>query len=383
MSGQMVKSIRVALLADMPEERWPSMDLMGEMLEAELREVGGIDAALVRPSMKRRFSRNDDFSSGRYNVDRLAGRMFDYPRLLRSKAREFDVFHLTDHSYAQLALETPPERTLVTCHDIDAFRAVVEPREHPRPFWIRRISRRVLEGLRRAAIVTCDSRATRDDLLAYDLVPEERLVVVPLGVHPSCSPDRTPADDALDLRLGPAGRVPEFLHVGSTIPRKRIDVALQVFAAIVETHPNARLLRVGGPFTEEQRSLAAKLGIADSIVVLPFIDRETLAAVYRRALALILPSAAEGFGLPVVEALASGTPVLCSDLAVLREVGGEAADYFHHEDAAGFADRAQELIEDPVIRVRKRSEGLLQAEGFRWSAAAEKFAEIYRGIAIR
>lgn len=383
MSGHLLMSTRVALLADMPEERWPSMDLVGEMLAVELGQFPDIRAELVRPSMKRRFSRGDDFDTAGYNLDRLTGRMFDYPRTLRSQVPHFDLFHITDHSYAHLALATPPGRTIVTCHDIDAFRAVLEPEEHPRPWWIRRISRRALEGLQRAAVVSCDSRATRDDLLRYGLIPEEKLVVVPLGVHPACSPDPTEADAALALRLGPAETVPELLHVGSTIPRKRIDVLLEIFAAIRETHPTARLLRVGGPFTEDQAALAKRLGVERAIEVLPFIDRETLAAVYRRALALLLPSSAEGFGLPVVEALACGTPVLCSDLAVLREVGGDAASYFEPEDVAGFAKRACALIEDPQALTARRAEGLHQASEFRWTATAGKFAEIYREMALR
>ena len=372
-------SLRVALVADMPEERWPSMDLVGEMLQMELERRDGVEPLLLRPSMKRRFSRADDFSSGRYNLDRLAGRMIDYPRVLRPLHDRFDVFHITDHSYANLALDTPAGRTVVTCHDIDAFRTLVEPETFRRRWWIRKIASRVLRGMQSAAKVTCDSNATRDELLAYGLMPESKLVVIPLGVHPSCSPEPSQADSELEEIL-PAGIAPELLHVGSTIERKRIDILLLVFAAVRARHPEARLLRVGGRFTGDQRRLAEKLGLMESIVELPYLDRDRLAAVYRRARALLLTSSAEGFGLPVVEAQASGTPVVCSDLPVLREAGGDAADYVGVRDIEGFAARVSRLIEDESVRKSRREAGLKNAARFSWSLAASAFLEIYEAL---
>ena len=373
-------SLRVALVADMPEERWPSMDLVGEMLQEQLGRRSDVDPLLIRPSMKRRFSRADDFSSGRYNADRLVGRMIDYPRDLRALRDRFDVFHIIDHSYANLALDTPAGRTVVTCHDIDAFRALVEPETFRRPWWMRKIAARVLGGMQSAAKVTCDSNATRDALLSYELMPESKLVVIPLGVHPSCSPEISQADTALEAIL-PAGAAPELLHVGSTIERKRIDILLLVFAAVRARHPETKLLRVGGEFTGEQRTLAEKLGLMGSIVVLPYLDRDLLAAVYRRACALLLPSSAEGFGLPVVEAQASGTPVVCSDLPVLREAGGDAADYVGIRDIEGFATRVIRLLEDENLRTSRSEAGLKNAARFSWSLAASAFKEIYEALA--
>src|SRR5262249_58441189 len=97
------------------------------------------------------------------NADRLLNRFWDYPRLLGRLARRggFDLFHLVDHSYAQLVLALPPGRVVVTCHDLDAFRCLLEPGREPRPAWFRAMARRTLGGLRRAAFIACDSEATR------------------------------------------------------------------------------------------------------------------------------------------------------------------------------------------------------------------------------
>ncbi len=122
--------------------------------------------------------------------------------------------------------------------------------------------------------------------------------------------------------LGPRGGFVDLLHVGSTIARKRIDVLLRVFDSLRSAHRQLRLMRVGGPFTAAQQALVRELGLGDAVVVLPALDRSTLASVYRRSALLLMPSEREGFGLPVLEALACGTPVVASDVAALREVGG-------------------------------------------------------------
>src|SRR5262249_10506668 len=146
----------------------------------------------------------------------------------------------------------PTGRAVVTCHDLDTFRCLLEPERERRPFWFRAMVRRIESGLRAAAAVACDSEATRDALRAYDLVPEERLHVVPTAAHPAYSPEPDLTADTEAARLLGPRAGPELLHVGSTIPRKRIDVLLEIFARVRQSHPTTRLIRVGGPFTPEQ-----------------------------------------------------------------------------------------------------------------------------------
>ena len=187
----------------------------------------------------------------------------------------------------------------------------------------RKMMQHVLDGFRTAALVACDSAATRDELVAWDLIARDKLRVVPLGVHPTCTPEPNPAADAEARRLldgGPADAL-NLLHVGSTIERKRIDVLLEVFAGVRKEFPRARLVRVGGPFTPAQMKLVKHFKLENAIVVLPHLSREVLAAVYRQSALVLQPSEREGFGLPVIEAMACGTPVVASDLPVLRVVG--------------------------------------------------------------
>jgi glycosyltransferase involved in cell wall biosynthesis len=172
-----------------------------------------------------------------------------------------------------------------------------------------------------------------------------------------------------------------LLHVGSTIPRKRIDVLLRVFAAVREKSRDIRLVRVGGMFTAAQNQMVRELQLQDSVVQLPFLDRQVLAAVYRRAALVMQTSAAEGFGLPVAEALASGTPVVASDLPVLREVGGSPVRYCGVGNLDEWTDAVLHLLEerrtDPEQWSERRAAGIAQAKTFSWRQYTEKMVAVY------
>jgi glycosyltransferase involved in cell wall biosynthesis len=377
--------LKLAVICDFLEEQWHSMDLVADMLLKHLEAAPGIQATRIRPPMNLRFTwlpilgRCDAVR----NTDRLVNRFFDYPRRIREH-RDFDLFHIVDHSYAQLVHALPPERVVVTCHDLDTFRCVLEPAQEPRSRVFRSMTQRILSGLCKAARVTCVSRATRDAILAQQLIPANRLDVVPNGVHPAYSPDPDATADAEAARLlgEPDPHAVDILHVGSTIPRKRIDLLLRIFAGIRKQFRGARLIRIGGPFTAGQQDLLGQLGLADCIVVLPFVSRNVLAAIYRRAALVMQPSEREGFGLPVAEALACGSPVLASDLPVLRETGGEAASYCPPGDVAAWVDCAAKLlcerVEQPDSWQRRATANLTQAARFSWTAYAQRMCGIYR-----
>lgn len=365
-------ALSVGVVADYAEERWPSMDLAAELLVDALRAHTPHTPTLLRPRMPRPFGRWMG-GAGR-NADRLIGRHVAYPRWLRRRAGDFALFHVADHSYAHLVDVLPPGRTVVTCHDLDAFRSLLEPAREPRPIWFRRMQGRALRGLERAAHVVCDSDAVHAELLSHGLLPPDRVTTVPLPAHPDFSAAPDPVADAEAARLlGPASaeRI-EVLHVGSTVPRKRVPLLLRAFAQI-PGRASIRLVRAGGPLTAEQRRLAAELGIANSIAELPFLDRKTLAAVYRRAALVVNPSEREGFGLPLVEAMACGAPVLAADLTVLREVGGPAVRYVAGDDAEAWGAAVGEMIGQP----RSPERSLQRAARFSLAAYGQGIADVY------
>src|SRR5262245_72511 len=226
--------LRVAICADYLEEGWPSMDRVAANLVRHLASDATemVSAQLVCPPFRRRATK---LSSARpaHEVDRAFNRIVAYPRHLGRLRADFDVFHVVDHSYSWLVHALPRERTIVTCHDLDAFRSVLSPGEERRSTLFRAATRRLLAGLQRAALISCDTAAIRRELITHGIVRPEQAVVAPIGVGVEFSPEADPdADDlaAALLQDRPTGM--DVLHVGSSSPRKRIDLLLTCCAEV-------------------------------------------------------------------------------------------------------------------------------------------------------
>jgi len=374
--------LRLGLICDLVEENWPSMDLVAEFLWTQLRArpEGEVLAKCIRPRMARRLSRLRCVGAGGMarNGDRFLARFWDYPRHLRRRAGDFDCFHVCDHSYAHLVRELPAERTGVFCHDLDAFRCLLAPELEARPTWFRAMTRRILRGLQRAALIFCSTRVTQERIKELSLVDPSRLVYAPYGVAPEFSAELDLSDAELGRRLNlPKG--PWLLHVGSCIPRKRVDVLLDVLSAIRERHPDLSLVQVGGKWTPALLRQITQYRLTAAVRQFRGLDRMTLAALYRRARLVLLPSEAEGFGLPVVEALACGAPVVASELPVLREVGGKAAVYCHVANVPHWVETVARLLTNPDAGP-DRTVRIAQARCFSWQKHAETILNAYQGL---
>lgn len=378
--------LRVALCADFPEEYWPSMDRVANELLKQVRRshADAIELTPVCPPFVRRATRI--WPSGvSLRVDRALNRWWDYQRHAGAIASGYDVFHIVDHSYSQLVHRLPAARTVVTCHDLDTFRSVLRPKEEPRSALFQMATRRILTGLQQAAWITCDTAVVRDELLGFGLVHPGRVSVVPVGVSEVFSAEADESADGAARRLvaGATGAV-EILHVGSTIPRKRIDRLLAICAALVPSVPDLHLVRVGGSFSAEQQRMVHDLGLAGRISVIGFVNERTLAALYRRAALVLLPSEREGFGLPLLEAMACGTPVVASDLPVLREVSGDATEYCPVGDTGAWVRAVNALLDerhrDPSRWLARQQAGLVRARGFSWSQFGSRMTDLYQEL---
>jgi glycosyltransferase involved in cell wall biosynthesis len=379
--------LRLGLVCDFAEEGWPSMDLVGDILFEQLqrRHSDTIKADLIRPAFRRRATALGILRSSHAggNCDRLWNRMIEYPLWLRKLKRNYDLFHIVDHSYAHLALTLPKGRTVITCHDLDVFRCLTEPARDPRPIWYRAMVQRVLNGFRSARHVIFVSEAVRQEADRLGLISGTHSSVVHNGADYEAVADldaSRAADSLLSYRAGEL----LLLSVGSTVPRKRIDVLLRVFAGVISKAPGVRLIRVGGPLTGSQLDLARQLGVTRSITELPFVERSILSAVYRRSTLLLQPSEAEGFGLPVAEAMAHGCPVVASDLPALREIGGRAAIYCPVDDVSGWIQSVTHLLNqcryEPALWSALRSRSIENARRFSWRENAGEVASVYREI---
>jgi glycosyltransferase involved in cell wall biosynthesis len=361
---------RLAVIPDFAEEGWPSMDLAAEML---LREASGVEASRVCPPFRRRLMRVPVLGRKRfaYNADRLLNRHLDLPRFLRRRAADFDLFHVVDHTYAQVVHALPQGRAGVFCHDLDAFGCLLDPARDPRPSWFRALARRTLKGMQAAAVVFYSTASVRGQIERHGLIDPARLVAAPYGVSPEFTAEPSSP---------PENAGPYLLHVGTCIPRKRMDVLLDVFAAARAQRPDLTLVKVGGEWSPEQEGRIDRLGLRGAIQHRVNLARADVARYYRGAALVLLPSEAEGFGLPVIEALACGAAVVASDLPVLREVGGDAVVYRPVGDVAAWAEAVCGLLAHPE-RAPGREVRLQRAARYTWAAHAATIVNAYHRLA--
>jgi len=377
---------KLALICDFLEEGWPSMDLFGDMLSRNFKAdySSVIEVQQLRPALRYRFSKMPGVGRAGFfwNLDRLLNRFHDYPAWLKKRAPGFELFHLVDHSYSQLLLDLPPMRTVVTCHDLNTFDCLLEPELDPRPRWFQAMARRTLSGFLKAAHVICVSSFTRANILRHGLFPPERLTVIHPGVDPLFLSDPDPAAEASSV-ISSAGSN-YVLHVGSTIGRKRLDLLLRIFARVSREFPDLRLVRVGGPLTAEQALLAGQLGVDDKIVHAPSLTKAQVAGLYRKAALVLQTSDAEGFGLPVVEAMACGCPVVSSDIAPLREAGGSAAEYCQVGDIETWSETVAALLRERQGSSEawdlRKANARQHASGYTWTKNASRTMSVYEQV---
>ena len=222
----------------------------------------------------------------------------------------------------------------------------------------------VSAAARRARRVITVSQASAADLAAELKLPADRIDVVPNGVTPP------PADPPPPANLGQGGR-PLVLSVASDLPHKNLAALVDGLAAM-DDRP---VLAFAGHGTDTGglRAHAIERGVAGDVRLLGAVDPSRLEALYAAAAVVATPTRFEGFGLPVLEAMARGVPVACSDLLVLREVAGDAAIYFDPGSPASVAGALTAALNDAALAAKGRE----RATRYSWAAAARATAEVY------
>jgi glycosyltransferase involved in cell wall biosynthesis len=209
------------------------------------------------------------------------------------------------------------------------------------------------------------SRAARDDLVSSFGLAPEKIDVAPLGV-------RIPKETAREAGEG------VVLCVAQKRPYKNLTSLVRAVAELRDE--GATLVLPGAPTEHERelRELAERLGVADRVRFPAWVSEDELEALYRSATCFVLPSLMEGFGLPVLEAMARGVPVACSDRPALPEVAGDAALLFDPLDQAAVTEAVRRLLRDSELRTTLAERGLARAREFSWRRTAEATLASYR-----
>lgn len=298
-------------------------------------------------------------------------RQFILPVLLRK--HEIDVCFFTNFVLS-VAAHCP---MVLTIHDL-SFKLF--PRTHSlrNVIWARSL---VPISSRRASRIIADSYNTKIDLVRVMGINEEKVDVIHLGASHSFSPEPQPGDDEALLRYGVTE--PYILYVGTLEPRKNLTMLIRAFDKVAREMPDMHLVLAGrrgwmaqAIFDEmEKRNLIGRMHITG------YVHDEDLPVLYRRSAAFIYPSLYEGFGLPPLEAMSAGAPVIVSRNSSLPEVVGDAGMYVNPLDAGEIASAIESVVSDPELAQSLREKGFRRARQFSWQKTAEKTLDILREAA--
>ncbi len=345
-----------AAAGGLPEEHWSD-------------EIGRLQAIHDRPLAIRAVPVSDDWLARLWHRLRL-------PIPVELVTGGLDLFYSPDFTLPPTRRGT---RTLLTIHDLSFVR-------HPDAFVpsLRRYLERVVpRSIDRADLVLADSVHTRSDLVAlFGMSPDELEVITP-GVDARFrphSPSSAQEAERLHERYG-IGDAPYVLSVGTVQPRKNYVRLIRAFAKMREEGGDdgrssaLQLLIVGGPGWLYE-DVVAEADKHDSVRLLGFVDDEDLPTLYRGADLFAFPSLYEGFGLPVLEAMACGVPVVCSNASSLPEVAGDAALLVDPLDVDALSAALHRALEDDELRQAMVDRGLAQATRFTWERSARQLRDV-------
>lgn len=376
--------MKVSLIFDFKEERWPSMERYSQRLYRALWSGYKSDQfdCRVPPFLQFLLPLQPLFKQIPYlrfwGNDLFFNRYITYPIFLKFK--QGDINHILDHSYAHLVNFLDPKKTIITCHDLI-------PIKLHNPALIKdkylRLFESTVKCLGKAGHVITDSQATKTDLIEKLGINDGKISVI----YPGIDSDYAMINDGgiLDEERVRRGILKDFiniLHVGVNQPYKNVKGIFLAIQRLKNDGLKVNLLKVGQDFTVDQKEFAKGLGIIENIKFLPDVNNEELNLIYNISDLLLFPSFLEGFGFPVVDALACGTPVVCSRGGSLKEAGGDAAFYV---DPANTLDIVRGIREALVVRLSsdfkiKQKEWMDWASRFKWEKTAQETYRVYENV---
>lgn len=306
-------------------------------------------------------------------------------RAVSRQARMLDVFFFPS-VYTFYPIRTPA-KVVVTIHDTIAERnpRLIFPTWRSRLFW----TAKVRWSLWQADLVATVSEAARAAVLQVFRLAPSRVRVIPDAVSPVFRklPGNRKIPDAL-ARFGVSEDEPYLLYVGGISPHKNLSTLVEAFAAArAETSRAVKLVLVGdierdvfySSYTAV-RDQVERLALSGAVIFTGFLPDAELVAVYNAATALVLPSFDEGFGLPAVEAMACGTPVIASRIPVLQEVVSDAGLFFDPTSPAELRSQLSAMLDNVALRRALGGRGVRRAQGFTWRRSAEAALAVFQEL---
>ena len=297
-----------------------------------------------------------------------------YPLIVRKNIKKNNIKHVTSQNIAFLLNMIKLENSIVTCYDLIPW-----VYDNNRSF----IWKSNIRGLKEADRIITISEFSKNEIIKYLKFPAEKIEIV----HPAVNHERynmiKDRRSILDkTNVSKDDNI--VLYVGSEEPRQNVDKLIRAFAKLKEKLPNIKLIKIGNPnsnkFRENSLKLVNILNLQNDVIFVDYVCEEDLPKWYNAADLLVYPCAYAGFGLPPLEAMACGTPVITSNTTSLPEVVGDAGIMVNPDDVQELAIKMLEVLTDNGLSDELAKKGLKRAKLFNWDESARKTLQIYEEI---
>ncbi len=307
----------------------------------------------------------------------IRNRLLEWQLVTPSNLRneKYRVFHFT---FPQSVPWVKTAKSVVTVHDLISI-IFSDHYKHNRLrpvydwLWTR--------SLKQAELIIAVSENTKKDIVNYLNVPEEKIKVIYEAADPFFS---LLAKDQVEMFKAELNLENYILYVGGMEPRKNLSSLLRAYAHLPDDLKSTYKLVIAGQpdqFFGKLLQNIGELNLEEQVILVGYMSRERLARLYNGAEVLVLPSLYEGFGLPILEAMSCGTPVVCSNVSSIPEVAGKAALYFSPEDIQQLSQSLTKILSEPETVQALKEKGFKQARKFSWKETARKTLEVYEEVA--
>ncbi|WP_440953191.1 glycosyltransferase family 4 protein [Methanococcoides sp. FTZ1] len=310
------------------------------------------------------------------NINKIANifiRYFAYPYIVKKEVKKDNVKHITSQDLGYLLKFVKLNKTVVTCHDLIP---VVYDKTHL-PNWKYNV-----EGLKKADRIITISEFSKNDIIKYLNYPENKIRIASPAVDHTNYYKKRDKSILSELDIDENEKV--VLYVGSEQPRKNVPTLIKAFSKLKKRFPNVKLLKIGKPqhpgARKELLELIDSLNLRNDIIFCGYISEKELVKYYNAADLFVFPSLYEGFGLPPLEAMACGTPVITSNRSSLPEVVGDAGIMIDPLDIDQMADMMYEVLTNDGLKEDLAKKGLERSNIFNWKNAADVTLSVYEEL---
>lgn len=286
-----------------------------------------------------------------------------------------DLFHATDFTLPPTLFHT---KTIVTVHDMSYVRVPDAASPKLKAY----LDSVVPRSAHRASHVIADSQATKNDLMEFYDLPDDKISVLLSGIDSRYQKIRESSLLMTMRRIYNIPQQPYLFTIGTIQPRKNYSRVIRALKILRDRGSDLHLVIAGGKgwLEDEMYKTIAETGLQDVVHLIGFADDEHIASLYSAAECVVFPSLYEGFGFPVLESMACGTPVVTSNVSSLPEVAGNAALMVNPYDVEAIADAIERILDDTELRETLIKGGFEQSKKFTWENSAQQLQKIYEAV---